>query len=70
MYHNNCELEALTVNDLKKVYGTDLKERLFTFALNVMKAITHIPNRKEFDVFRYQLSKSALSIGANFQDKR
>ena len=29
-----------------------------------------LPNKKEFDVIRYQLSKSASSIGANYEESQ
>ena len=49
-------------------YKIDLDKRLLSFAVNTIKFLQTIPYKKEFDVFRYQLSKSATSIGANFEE--
>ncbi|MFO7889324.1 MAG: four helix bundle protein, partial [bacterium] len=38
------------------------------FAVDSMKFIATIPYKKEYDVFRYQYSKSATSIGANYEE--
>jgi Tfp pilus assembly protein PilP len=44
----------------------DLKERLFRFAVNVLKMLGTLKGGKETDVIKYQLSKSATSSGANY----
>ena len=36
--------------------------------MNTFKYIQTLPFRKEYEVFRHQLSKSATSIGANFEE--
>ena len=46
-------------------YQIDLDKRLLSFAVKTIKFLQTIPYKKEFDVFRYQLSKPATSIGAN-----
>ena len=51
-------------------YEKDLEERVFRFAVDTIKFINTIPYKKEYDVFRYQLSKSATSIGANYQESQ
>ena len=45
-----------------------LAERLLTFTVNTFKFIKTLPYKKEYDVFKYQLSKSASSIGANYEE--
>jgi len=57
---------------VKKVekYKTDLRKRLFVFAANTIRLLMNLPTRREFDVFRYQLSKSATSIGANYEESQ
>ncbi|MCF8245746.1 MAG: four helix bundle protein [Saprospiraceae bacterium] len=45
----------------------DLEERLFRFAVNVMKYLKTLPPNIENNVIRYQLSKSASSSGANYE---
>jgi four helix bundle protein len=40
------------------------------FAVDVMRFLNTLPNNKEFDVFRYQLSKSATSVGANYNESQ
>ncbi|MFN8209553.1 MAG: four helix bundle protein [Bacteroidales bacterium] len=46
----------------------DLKERLFHFATGVLKLLGEIKGGKEIDVVKYQLSKSATSAGANYEE--
>ena len=47
-----------------------LAERLLTFTVDIFKFLRTIPFNKEYDVFRYQLSKSASSIGANYEESQ
>ena len=53
---------------MKKDYPSDLSERLLKFAVEVIKMLGGIENKRELDVLKYQLSKSATSIGANYQE--
>jgi len=46
----------------------DLQERLFNFAVNVLKMMKHFPNQVEFSVIKYQLAKSSTSSGANYEE--
>jgi len=57
-----------TVHEVEKLYKTDLRERLLDFSVNVIHFLSTINGFKEYDVFRYQLSKSATSIGANYEE--
>jgi len=50
-------------------YKIDLDKRLLSFAVNMIKFLQTIPYKKEFDVFRYQLSRSSTSIGAYIKTK-
>jgi len=43
----------------------ELQERLFKFAVNVIKLIRLLPKGKEYDVISYQLIKASTSSGAN-----
>ncbi len=54
----------MTENRLK----LDLSERLVRFSVNTIKYLQTLPYKKEYEVFRYQISKSATSIGANFEE--
>ena len=58
----------LSIRDSSGKYEIDLKKRLLDFAIDTMRFIMTVPYKKEFDVFRYQLSKSATSIGANYRE--
>jgi len=49
-------------------YAIDLKNRLFKFAVDTIKFLGTMPANKENNVFRYQLSKSATSMGANYEE--
>jgi four helix bundle protein len=46
----------------------DLQERLFNFAINVLKMMKYLPNRVEFSVIKFQLAKSSTSSGANYEE--
>lgn len=51
-------------------YRVDLRKRLHRFAVDTFRFLGALPYRKEFDVFRYQLSKSATSMGANYEESQ
>ena len=53
-----------------KKYDIDLNERLIQFAINTFKFLKSLPKDKEYNVFRYQLSKAATSIGANYTESQ
>lgn len=44
-----------------------LKNRTFTFAIDVMRMIDELPPCKSHDVVSYQLIKSCTSVGANYR---
>jgi four helix bundle protein len=46
----------------------DLAERLFLFAVRVIKFLRLLPNEPEFNNIRYQLSRSSSSSGANYEE--
>jgi four helix bundle protein len=46
----------------------DLEERLFNFAIRSIKYIRTLPTSAEYKVIRYQLTKSATSSGANYEE--
>jgi four helix bundle protein len=48
----------------------DLQERLFEFAVKVLKYLKKLPNSPEFKVIRHQLAKSATSSGANYDESQ
>ena len=48
----------------------DLMERLFRFAVDVLKMLGTLKGGKETDVIKYQLSKSATSSGANYEESQ
>ena len=48
----------------------DLLERTFDFAVRVIRFLKTIQYSKENDVIRYQLAKSATSIGANYEESQ
>ncbi|MHB2149557.1 four helix bundle protein [Calditrichota bacterium LG25] len=43
----------------------EFRERLLNFSVNILSFLNTLPYKKEYEVLRYQLSKSATSIGAN-----
>ena len=48
----------------------DLKDRLFRFAINVLKMLGTLKGGKETEVINYQLSKSSTSSGANYEESQ
>ena len=48
----------------------DLQTRLFNFAVRVIKYIRTLPNSSEYNVIKYQLTKSATSSGANYEESQ
>ena len=48
----------------------DLLERTFDFAVRIIRFLKCIPYSKENDVIRYQLAKSATSVGANYEESQ
>jgi len=67
-YDNEILLECNKISEKGSGYKDILERRLFDFAVNIVKFVLTLPVRKEFDVFRYQLSRSGTSIGANYQE--
>jgi len=55
----------LIIKDKSNGYEIDLRKRLLNFAVKSFKFLMTLPNKKEYDVFRYQYSKSSTSMGAN-----
>jgi len=53
------------VKESKSEYKSNLRKRLFKFAVDTIRFLGTLPYNKEYDVFRYQLSKSGTSMGAN-----
>jgi len=49
-------------------YKVDLDKLLFTFFVN--NFFQTLPYKNEFEIFRHQLSKSATSIGANYEESQ
>ena len=48
----------------------DLQDRLFNFSVKVLKFLITLPNTPEYKTIRYQLSKSATSSGANYEESQ
>src|SRR5574338_802481 len=46
----------------------DLNDRLFEFAVAVLKVLPRLPKTVEFNVIKYQLAKSSTSSGANYEE--
>ncbi len=46
----------------------DLAERLFQFAVRVIKLLRNLPVEHEVNNIRFQLSKSSSSSGANYEE--
>ncbi len=46
----------------------DLEERLFNFAVSVIKFTRTLPSETEYKVIKHQLIKSSTSSGANYEE--
>ena len=46
----------------------DLSKRLFSFSVRTIKCLRTLPYETEYKVIRYQLIKSATSVGANYEE--
>lgn len=46
----------------------DLEERLFNFAVRTIKYLRSLPSTSEYNVIKYQLTKSSTSSGANYEE--
>jgi len=53
---------------MKEEVRRDLEKRTFDFAVEVVKFLKGIKYSKENEVIKYQLAKSATSIGANYEE--
>lgn len=51
-----------------KKFGKELEIRTKTFAINVIRLSTSLPNTLELRVIKNQLVKSGTSIGANYRE--
>jgi len=46
----------------------NLSKRLFAFSIKTIKYLRTLPYETEYKVIRYQLIKSATSVGANYEE--
>ena len=60
--------QKFIIKEKNSKYDVDLKDRLFRFAVDTIKFLGTLPFKKEYDIFRYQLSRSATSMGANYEE--
>ncbi len=67
---DEIEPQKFRVEDIKSKYIVDLKERTFTFAVDVLLLLRTVSNTKENDVIKYQLSKAGTSVGANYEESQ
>jgi four helix bundle protein len=61
---------TLEVRETKSKYKIDLCKRIFDFSVNCFKILNQLPYKKEYDIFRIQVSKSCTSIGANYEESQ
>lgn len=47
-------------------YSEQLRERLLDFSTKMLQNLKRLPDSKEAQVIKYQLSKASTSIGANY----
>jgi four helix bundle protein len=61
---------AEIVREETKDYNIEFRERLLNFAVDIIKFLSTIPRLPEYNVLRYQLSKSGSSVGANYEESQ
>lgn len=66
------EIDSLNyqVGEKGTEYEIDLRERTFEFSVDVIGLLKTVSYGKENDVVRYQLAKSATSVGANYEESQ
>ena len=69
-YSLEADGDDLVAFDEKKKYKSNLGERLLEFAVKTIQFLGTLPHKSEFEMFRYQLSKSATSMGANYEESQ
>ena len=62
--------KKIEIRESKNSYAINLSERLLKFAVDIIKFLFLLPYIKEMEVFRFQLSKSGTSIGANYEESQ
>lgn len=67
-YRIELDSSKILVREKNSDYAIDLQERLLDFAVDTLRFLSQLPYQKEYEVFRYQLSKLATSIGANYEE--
>jgi len=67
-YSVSTDNNKFVVKDRAGKYEIDLRIRLFEFSKNIFHTIFKLPQKREYDVFRIQLSRSATAIGANYEE--
>jgi len=67
---NEIEPLVFRVQETKSNYTVDLKKRTFKFAVDVLLILRTVPNSKENDVIKYQLSKAGTSVGDNYEESQ
>lgn len=65
MYSHDNEFSSVFE---KESEYSDLRKRLLKFAVESIKFLKTLPANKEYDVLKYQYSKSSTSIGANYEE--
>ncbi|MBA5246048.1 four helix bundle protein [Marnyiella aurantia] len=50
--------------------GNDLLERTFVFGIDCLKFCRKLPSDPEYRLIRFQLGKSATSLGANYEESQ
>jgi len=67
---NEIEPLVFQIQESKSKYAVNLKKRSFKFAVDVLLLLRTVPNSKENDVIKYQLSKAGTSVGANYEESQ
>jgi four helix bundle protein len=69
-YRVDIKSDKIKVEEKDGKYPLNLEDRFLQFSIDVIRFLIKLPKTREFDVIRNQLSKSATSIGANYQESQ
>jgi four helix bundle protein len=69
-YINENSVISDIIREQTQDYNIEFRERLVNFAVDIIKFLSTIPKLPEYNVLRYQLSKSSSSIGANYEESQ
>jgi four helix bundle protein len=69
-FSNKSKIIDQFIREETEDYNIEFRERLLSFAVDIIKFLFTIPRVPEYDVIKYQLSKAGTSVGANYEESQ